>query len=198
MRLPAASSEGLVLAHGVGARADLPVPLSLALYAAGLAVFVSFLALVLLWRTSKLRGDAAGRPLPGVVQAVVDAPVVRWALRLVVLTATLLVVVVALVGPANANANLAPYALYVTFWVGLVLVSLVLGPVWQVVNPLRTLHAALARLTGAPPAADRLPALGYWPAALSLLAFVWLELVLPGRSEPVSYTHLTLPTKRIV
>jgi len=173
-----------VLAHGVGARADLPVPLSLALYAAGLAVLVSFLALVLLWRTSKLRGDAAGRPLPGVVQAVVDAPVVRWALRLVVLAVTLLVVVVALVGPANANANLAPYALYVTFWVGLVLVSLVLGPVWRVVNPLRTLHAALARLTGAPPAADRLPALGYWPAALSLLAFVWLELVLPGRSEP--------------
>jgi hypothetical protein len=184
VRFPAISPEGLVLAHGVGSRADLPVPLSLALYAAGTAVLVSFLALVLLWRTSKLRGDAAGWPLPGVVQAVVDAPAVRWLLRLVVLAATLVVVAVALFGPTNANDNLSPYALYVTFWVGLVPASLLLGPVWRVVNPLRTLHAPLARLTGAPPAADRLPSLGYWPAALSLLAFVWLELVLPGRAEP--------------
>jgi hypothetical protein len=39
-----------VLAHGIGGRADLPVPLTLAVYAAGLTVVVSFLALVLLWR----------------------------------------------------------------------------------------------------------------------------------------------------
>ena len=177
-------SDGLVLAHGVGSRADLPVPLSLALYASGTAVLLSFFALVLLWRSSKLRGDAAGRPLPTVVQAVLDSPVLRWTLRLAVLAVTLLVVTVALVGPQDANANLAAYALYVTFWVGLVPVSLVLGPVWQAVNPLRTLHSALARLTGPPPAEHRLEALGYWPAAASLLAFVWLELVLPGRAEP--------------
>ena len=63
----------IVLAHGVGSRADLPVPLALALYGAGLAVIVSFLALVLLWRTPKLQGDAAGRPLPRALQAVVDS-----------------------------------------------------------------------------------------------------------------------------
>jgi hypothetical protein len=173
-----------VLAHGVGSRADLPVPLSLAIYGAGIAVLVSFLALVLLWRTSKLRGDAAGRPLPTVVQRLVDSPVLRWVLRLVVLAVTLLVVAVALLGPRNANVNLAPYALYVTFWVGLVPASLLLGPVWRAVNPLRTLHAGLSRITGEPPAKDRLPVLGYWPAALSLVAFLWLELVLPGRGEP--------------
>ena len=37
-----------VLAHGIGGRADLPVPLTLALYGAGLVVALSFLALVLL------------------------------------------------------------------------------------------------------------------------------------------------------
>jgi hypothetical protein len=105
-------------------------------------------------------------------------------LRAVVLALTLLVVAVALVGPLGINDNLAAYALYVTLWVGLIPASLLLGPVWGVVNPLRTLHAGLARLTGPAPAADRLPSLGYWPGALALLAFVWLELVLPGRAEP--------------
>lgn len=174
----------VVLAHGVGSRTDLPVPLALALYGAGLAVLVSFLALVLLWRSPRLRGDAAGRALPGSVQSLVDSPVVRGVLRTVVLALTLLVAAVALVGPPSTNDNLAPFAVYVTLWVGLIPVSLLLGPVWRVVNPLRTLHAGLARVTGPAPAADRLPTVGYWPAAAALLAFVWLELVLPGRAEP--------------
>ena len=174
----------VVLAHGVGSRADLPVPLALALYGAGLAVLVSFLALVLLWRSPRLRGDAAGRAVPGSVQSLVDSPVARGVLRTVVLVLTLLVAAVALVGPPSTNDNLAPFAVYVTLWVGLIPVSLLLGPVWRVVNPLRTLHAGLARITGPAPAADRLPAVGYWPGAAALLAFVWLELVLPGRAEP--------------
>jgi hypothetical protein len=173
-----------VLAHGIGGRADLPVPLTLALYAAGSIVVVSFLALVLLWRRPRLAGAAAGRPLPAFVERVVDGPVLRPVLRLVVLALTLLVVAVALFGPISANDNLAPYVLYVTLWVGLIPASLLLGPVWAYVNPLRTVHALLARLTGPAPATDRLPALGYWPAALALLCFVWLELVLPGRAEP--------------
>jgi hypothetical protein len=173
-----------LLAHGVGSRADLPVPLTLALYAAGLAVLVSFLALVLLWRTPRLRGDAAGRPLPGAVQAVVDSAVTKGVLRAVVLGLTLVVVAVALVGPPSPNDNLSPFALYVTLWVGLIPASLLLGSFWSYVNPLRTLHAGLAKLTGEAPAERRLPALGYWPAAVALLVFVWLELVLPGRAEP--------------
>ena len=174
----------MILAHGVGSRADLPIPLALALYGAGLAVVVSFLALVLLWRKPKLRGDAAGVPLPGIVQAVVDSPVPRWLARLVVLLLTLVVVAVALVGPPSPNDNLSPYALYVTLWVGLIPASLLLGSFWAYVNPLRTLHAVLEKITGPAPAEGRLPSLGYWPAAVSLLVFVWLELVLPGRAEP--------------
>ena len=174
----------IVLAHGVGGRADLPVPLGLALYGAGLAVVVSFLALVVLWRRPRLQGDAGGRPLPAAVQRVVDGPVLELVARAVVLALTLLVVALALFGPLSANDNLAPFVLYVTLWVGLIPASLLLGPVWAEVNPLRTLHAGLARVTGPAPAADRLPALGYWPAALALLCFVWLELVLPERADP--------------
>jgi len=174
----------VILAHGVGGRTDLPVPLALALYGSAFAVVISFLALVVLWRTPRLRGDAAGRALPRVVQGVVDSPVARALLRALVLALAVLVVAVALFGPASSSANLAPYVVYVTLWVGLVPVSLLLGPVWRIVNPLRTVHAGLSRITGPSPLADRLPALGYWPAVVTLLAFVWLELVLPGRGEP--------------
>ena len=54
------------LAHGVGSRTDLPVPLTLALalYGAGLAVIANFLALLILWREPTLRGAAGERPLP--------------------------------------------------------------------------------------------------------------------------------------
>ncbi len=175
-----------VLAHGVGTRSDLPVPLGLALVGAALAVLVSFAALGLLWPTSRLRGDDAGRPLPDVVQRLVDSPVLTWLLRLLVLALTALVVVVALTGPVQPPENLGVYAFYVTFWVGLVPVSLLLGPVWRRVNPLRTLHAVLQPLAGPPPAERALDRLGMWPAAGSLLVFAWLELAYPERSRPTT------------
>jgi hypothetical protein len=176
----------IVLAHGVGTRSDLPLPLDLVLYGAGAAVALSFAALLLLWRTPKLTDPNAGLPLPRAVQAVVDSTGLRMLVRVVALALVVFVVVVALFGPPTAARNLAPWALYVTFWVGLLLASLLLGPVWRVLNPLRLLYAGLARLTGPPPYADRLPALGYWPAAAALAAFVWLELVYPQRAMPAT------------
>lgn len=154
--------------------------------AAGAVLLLSFLALGALWRTSRLRGDEAGVPLPRGLQAVLDAPVTTVVLRAAVLLATLFVVVVALAGPVESTQNLSVYALYVTFWVGLVPASLLLGPVWSRVNPLRTVHAALRPLTGPPPGAEGLDRVGYWPAAAGLLVFTWLELVFPDRAVPTT------------
>ncbi|MCU1674151.1 MAG: conserved rane protein of unknown function [Frankiales bacterium] len=173
-----------VLAHGIGTRADLPVPLSLAVFGGGAAVLLSFLGLAALWKTSRLRGDEAGRPLPAGLAAVVDSPVLTAVLRTVALLAALVVVAAGLTGPSDPPMNVAGYAFFITFWVGLVPASLLLGPVWRRVNPLRTVYAGLARLTGQAPAADRVERLGYWPAAVALLAFAELELALPDRSNP--------------
>ena len=173
-----------VLAHGIGTRTDLPIPRALALYGAGFAVAISFAALLLLWKRPKLGDSSSGRSLPAAIQQLLDAPWLRAALQALTLAAALLVTVVALTGPAETTRNLAPWALYVTFWVGLVPASLLLGPVWAYLNPLRLLHRGLATLTGPAPAADRLEKLGMWPAAVSLLVFVWLELVYPERAAP--------------
>ncbi|MDH5522021.1 MAG: hypothetical protein OEZ14_15970, partial [Acidimicrobiia bacterium] len=52
-----------IIAHGVGARGDLPLPLPFFVWALGIALAVSFVALVVLWPEPKLRRLAEGRPL---------------------------------------------------------------------------------------------------------------------------------------
>ena len=178
----------MLLAHGIGGRSDLPVPLTLALYGAGMAVLLSFALLGLLWPASRLRGDEAGRPLPGGVQKALDSPVLRGLLRALVLAVAALVLLVAATGPDSTTGNLAPYMLYITLWVGLVPLSLLFGPVWRVVNPLRTVHAGLSRVAGlrSGEGLRELPDwVGRWPATAWLAVFVWLELVYPDRAKPI-------------
>ncbi|MCT2543709.1 hypothetical protein [Streptomyces atratus] len=170
-----------VLAHGIGAQHDLPLSPFYAFAGAFAALFVSFLALGLLWSASRFRGDRAGRPVPSALQRLADARPTRIALRALGLAAALYVTLQLLLGPDDPDRNPAPGAVYVLLWVGLVPASLLLGPVWRPVNPLRTVHLLVCRALGRDPAAGRpLPAgLGLWPAAAGLLAFTWLELVAP-------------------
>lgn len=174
-----------VLAHGLGGRTDLPLDAVAAIVGGGAAVLASFLALTVAWRRPRLHPDA-GRPLNPRRARVLDSPQLTASGRALALAATAFVIAVALAGPPGDKANLAPWALFVTFWVGLVPVSVLFGPVWRRVNPLRTLHAALCGLTRTDPAGRRvLPRrVGYWPAAMWLTGFVWLELVAPHRSNP--------------
>ncbi|MGQ5261223.1 hypothetical protein ACTWLT_10750 [Micromonospora sp. ZYX-F-536] len=174
-----------VLAHGVGGRQDLPITLPQLVVAAALTLVVTFLALGLLWREPRLDRDAAGgRPVPQRLARLVDAPTLRWALRALGLLAAGWFCLGLLAGPDTPD-NPTAGALYVLLWVGLVPVSLLLGPVWRAVNPLRTVHllAALAVRRDPERGFRELPAgLGIWPAAVTLFGFVWLELVAPDRA----------------
>src|SRR5919206_532215 len=64
-------------------------------------------------------------------------------LRAVGLLVTGFVAVAALFGHDDARNPTAGFV-YVLFWVGLVPLSLLFGPVWRLLNPLRTVHAAMA------------------------------------------------------
>ncbi|SEG84679.1 hypothetical protein SAMN04489712_11748 [Thermomonospora echinospora] len=173
-----------LLAHGLGGRSDLPLNGTAAIVGGGVAVLASFLALTVAWRRPRLRPDG-GRLLPAALAGALGSPALTVAGRAAALAAAAGVVAVALAGPPGEDENLAPWALYVTFWVGLVPVSVLAGPVWRRVNPLRTLHAALCRLLRTDPAGRRPPVrAGYWPAAAWLTGFVWLELVAPHRANP--------------
>ena len=182
---------GQLLAHGIGGREDLPLPLGLAVAGAAAAVVVSFVALGALWPEPRLHGESAGRPLQVALNRALEAPATRAAVTAFALLATGWVLLALAFGPDDAR-NPVPHVVYVLLWVGLVPVSVLLGPVWRWLDPLRLLHAGVNRLAGLDPAEGirPLPAqIGWWPAAVGLLAFAWLELVYPDNA--------TLPTLRV-
>jgi hypothetical protein len=178
------------LAHGIGGRSDLPVPLWLALYGAAAAVLISFFALLAFWPDSKL-GGRAGRVLPSALQQLAGAPATWIALRTLGLVSTAGFVAVNWFGPADPAHNPAPTWFYVWFWVGLVPASILFGPVWCWLNPLRPLAAGVRALAVFLARGrirwPRLPeSVGYRPAAVSLFGFVWLELVYDHADAPAS------------
>ena len=168
-------------AHGVGSRQDLPLPFTAVLIGASAALLVSFAALGALWPEPKLRADS-GLPLPSVVARTLSSPVFKgiWVTLSLLLAAW---TVMALVfGKDDAN-NPVPYVVYAWLWVGLAALSLIFGPVWAWLNPIRWLHEGLTRLARLDPAASMTTwSPGYWPAALGLFAFTWLELIAPDRT----------------
>jgi hypothetical protein len=173
--------HAMVFAHGIGGSADLPISLPFALAGGGAALAVSFIVLALAWRSPRFDATTQGRPLPTAVASAVDGGWLTGVLRLAGLVFTAYVVWAAVAGPDNL-ANPTFGVVYVLLWVGIVPASVLLGPVYRAVNPLRTVHWLLSRATGgdASHGVFRLPAwVGLWPAALGLLAFVWLELVFP-------------------
>jgi hypothetical protein len=185
------TGSGLLLAHGVGSKQDLPLPFSFVVVGAAAALVVSFLVLLLLWREPRLDPVGAGRPLPRSLAHAMDAPVARKSLRLLGAVLTAYFLLGALFGKDDA-LNPTATVVYVLFWIGVPLLSVLLGPVWKLVNPIRTLHLVLSRLMSTRPQDGLAPLpswLGYWPAALSLLAFVWLELIAQDRA--------TLPVLRL-
>jgi hypothetical protein len=163
-----------VLAHGLGGSADLPIPLTYALIGAAWALTFTFAVVALAWKRPKFDPDKPGRELPAWLTTAVDASVTRWVVGIAGLLFAVWVAFTAFLGPQDAK-NPLPGVFYVLMWVGLVAASLLLGPVWRVLSPVRTVH----RILGGKSLRDYPEALGYWPAALGLFAFVWLELASP-------------------
>jgi uncharacterized membrane protein len=172
----------MVFAHGIGGAKDLPVPAEYAMAGAGAALAVSFIVLALAWRTPRFDAATHGRPAPAWLASLVDSPPFALVLRVLGLVFSGYVVWAAVAGP-DLLLNPTFGVVYVLLWVGLVPMSLLFGPFYRAVSPVRTIHLAFTRLTGGRPdeGIATLPRwVGMWPAALGLLAFVWLELVYPG------------------
>jgi hypothetical protein len=176
----------MLLAHALGTPIELPLPLSVFLWGASVVLLFSFLALGRLWRTSRFEGRE-GCPLPAPVQRAARVAGVMG--RVVTLALFAAAFYSGLAGRNLVDANLAPRAVYVIFWVGLTVMSAVLGDVWRAVSPFDTICAIGQWLRdrsgrkGAPPRAYP-PRWGYWPAAAGLFGFVWLELAYRDAADP--------------
>ena len=99
------------LAHGIGGRQDLPVPLSFFVIGAGIALVVSFLAVSTRWREPRLQDGPEERPVKwsGVI----------WfyrALPWIGMAGFLLVLIGGIVDGDESRNNIAPVLVWVYFW----------------------------------------------------------------------------------
>jgi hypothetical protein len=177
-------NQGIVLAHGIGGVQDLPLPRSLAITGAVAALLLSFVVLAYAWRTPRF-DSSPPRPAPAWLALVVDSSAWRIGLRVFGLAVFTYAVLAALFGQDRLT-NPFFGMFYVFLWVAPVPLSLLFGPFWRAVSPVRTLQLGLARLSGSPVGQGLLQypqRWGYWPAALGLFAYVWLELVAESNAD---------------
>jgi hypothetical protein len=185
---PAAAS-----AHGLVGRAYLPVPAWLFAWAAGAVLVLSFIALASLWSRPRLE-HAPERRLFGVPR-LLDP--LCGALGLAAFGA---IVLCGIDGSQIPTVNLAPTAVFVLFWVGMPLLSALLGDVFRPLNPWRAAARGVGAALRRSPLSRRLGSeplpypewLGRWPAVAGILAFAWLELVFVGRQHPATLAVLAV------
>jgi hypothetical protein len=182
-----------VAAHSLNATYESRLPLAVYLIGAALTVALSFAFVI----TRDVRAAAPMTDAPGSLPPVF----IRRGLQMIGLFGWAWIVAQGIAG-GSSNGEVATLFLWVYGWVGIAILSAVIGPVWHFVDPFSTLHdlgaLLLARLgvRGWDPA-EYPERLGRWPAVIGFALFVWLELVVLAGPETlfvvvVGYTAFTL------
>ena len=174
-----------VLAHAAPISYRHPLPVWLALLAGGLAVVLATVV--------KLRERRSVDVYPFVR---------RLRLGPIVTVVGSVLIAIAFAGGLLGNGiewtqfyeNPMTVLTWIDFWVGLGIVSALVGNVWDFVSPLSTLGRALDRRLAARGASvlPYPPRLGVWPAVALLLLWTWLELVWDPAKEPRTLVLLAL------
>jgi hypothetical protein len=172
-----------LLAHAAPFTYRFPLPIWMYVAAGGAAVLLSAPVAALALSDEPVR-ERLGRDV---------YPSVRWLGRpLTVLTAVVFAwsLLAGLAMPTEQSTefleNPLTVVIWIDFWVGLGIVSWLVGNIWERVSPVNVAGRALDRVLAR---ADVQPlpypaALGQWPAVALLLLWSWLELVWPNAKEP--------------
>ncbi len=175
-------SSLLVVGHALVGRQDLPIPAWLFAWAASLVLIVSFFGLSVAWHQSRFE-ETHWRPVRDWVSALLVnrvTEVLAGAIGVFLLGVT---IYSGLKGTEAPDRNFSVTFIFVTAWLGLVVLSVLFGDVFRALNPWRAIARAVGgvfRLVAgqsAPTPFDYPERFGRWPAALGIVAFAWLELV---------------------
>ena len=191
---PAAAHAGSLS----GTYRSAPIPSWLVTLTGAAIIGVSFLLTSFVTDHETIRGLTGGRAVFPSVEAFRRATVtVARAVGLVALVGT---VVVGVAGPQTGAANAAVLFVWAGWWAGYTMTTYLVGNTWPLLNPWRTLAAALPAPRRAYP--DRF---GLWPAVAGLLGLVFVEVVTPVAQDPallafvvVAYSVATLAGAALV
>lgn len=192
MGLAALVAPASAEAHGIVGRADLPVPVWLFSWAAAVVLVVSFVALSVLWTHPVLQKENRKR----LVHLHGAFPLIANVLGL---AAFILVLYSGFAGTQVSSVNFSVTFIYVVFWVGVPIASVLFGNLFRELSPWRTtarmirrgLRPLFPRIFQGPPVSYP-SGLGQWPAAALLVGFAWLELVYVERDSPSKLAALSL------
>jgi hypothetical protein len=177
------------VAHGLVGREDLPIPKWLFGWAATVVLVVSFVGLAVLWPKPRLEQPSERRvvSIPKLLDPVCGA---------IGVAIFGLVVYAGFAGSQVTATNIAPTFVFVFFWVGIPVLSVIFGDVFKAFNPWRAIARGVAAIASrVRPLPEPMPypaGLGRWPAAAGILAFAWFELVYPGRGDPSNHAVVAL------
>ncbi|HUG33036.1 MAG TPA: hypothetical protein VMM14_09120 [Acidimicrobiia bacterium] len=170
----------MILAHGIGGRSDLPIPLPVMVTGAAAVLAITFLALGLLWTRPRFqdgpRYEGPGLPVP------IGGFLAGLGLAGLLLVVGQLVPLLMGMERVSTRATAAPVIVWVVAWLVIPFASAFVGNWYADINPWRT----VARLFGVGNQ-ERigLPhTLGLWPASVVFIAFAWFELVSPRAGDP--------------
>jgi hypothetical protein len=179
----------ILLAHALVGRKDLPVPAWLFAWGASLVLVISFALLSVAWTTARLQREG-WRPVPRWLSATALNPVVEILCGAIGVGLLVVVLYAGFRGISDPTQNFSIVFVFYTFWLGLVLLSVLLGDIFRAFNPWRALGRIVSggfRLIAGQtaPVPLRYPDwLGRWPAVIGVLLFVWLELIAGGGASP--------------
>ncbi|MDE0065443.1 MAG: hypothetical protein OXN44_01070 [Acidimicrobiaceae bacterium] len=178
-------------AHGTGSRTDLPLPAWQMAWAAAFSVIVSFVALGTFWDKPRLVAAAMGRRLVSLASS--PAKALEIACKIIGVGLFGMVIFAAWWGKPSAATNIAPTAFLIWFWVGLQLVSVLVGDVYRAFNPYPTIadtaasmKARIRRIPPSPAGDESRDGTGGWVAVGLIAAYLWYELAYHSTDSPRS------------
>lgn len=189
----------MIVAHVFLTPYTLPVPFWLYVYGCAATLVLSFALLAYLASSSFDAGNGSSRAIMAGATVSSLGRRLLTMLRAGSVAALVVTITAGIVGPADPSLNLGMTLFWVWFLLAFVYLSVLVGNVYEWINPWSTLAQGLlgAGVDMDRPRVQYPHAAGYWPALVLYLVLVWTELfALPRPSTLASallaYTAITL------